>query len=132
MNRMKSVWVLALMVICSLLAYLQYGLQPSAADYRFDTAEWKSPTIVDGGDRTTRSYMCDDLLATHDFEGFTKQELFALLGSAESGGDFGFEQWDLVYWLGLERAGDFSLDDEVLGFDFDEAGRVIRYGTSTN
>jgi hypothetical protein len=39
---------------------------------------------------------------------------------------------DIIYILGLERAGAYSLDDEALGFKFDKAGKVVKFRTSVN
>jgi len=38
----------------------------------------------------------------------------------------------MIYGLGLERAGAYSLDDEALGFNFDAADRVTSFGLSVN
>jgi hypothetical protein len=77
--------------------------------------------------------MVYDLLERHDFTGWSRAEVIELLGpgTVPRAGS-GFEQWDMIYFLGLERAGSYSLDDEALGFKFDKAGRVVKFGTSVN
>ena len=81
--------------------------------------------------RTVRSQMIDDLLRRYKFTGWTRQQLIALLGPPTTKAS-GFDQWDIVYVLGLERSGSLSLDDEALGFKFDSADRVSNYGLSVN
>ncbi len=74
--------------------------------------------------------MVDDLLSRYDFHGWSKNDVVTLLGKPDTWS--GFEQWDVVYVLGLERSGAFSLDDEALGFKLDANGHVVSYGTSVN
>ena len=78
--------------------------------------------------------MIQDLLRQHKFEGWTRQQVVALLGEPTRGepAKMGFSQWDAVYILGLERAGAWSFDDEALGFKFDTTDRVTSYGLSVN
>ena len=101
----------------------------------FDASAWKraDPLTVGASDnyRTARSHMIEDLLARHDFRGWPRQQVVDLLGEPTRKW-FGFEQWDVIYVLGLERNGAFSLDDEALGFNFDDAERVVDYGLSVN
>jgi hypothetical protein len=47
------------------------------------------------------------------------------------GKECGFPQFDRIYILGTKRAGSFSLDDEALGFEFDD-GKVVAFGVSVN
>jgi outer membrane protein assembly factor BamE (lipoprotein component of BamABCDE complex) len=75
--------------------------------------------------------MIEDLLRRHRFDGWTRQQVVELLGQP-TGKWSGFEQWDMIYVLGLERGGAFSLDDEALGFKFDTRDRVMKYGLSVN
>ena len=78
--------------------------------------------------------MIEDLLRKYDFHGWTRQQVEQLLGAPESRSakECGFPQFDTIYVLGLERGGAFSLDDEALGFTFDEDGRVATFGVSVN
>jgi len=99
----------------------------------FEASAWKRGTAVEKY-RTVRSQMIDDLLRQRKFEGWTRQEVVALLGEPTPGepAKKGFPQWDTVYILGLERQGGYSLDDEALGFKFDTTDRVTSYGLSVN
>ena len=70
--------------------------------------------------------MLDDLLARHDFTGWSRSKLESLLGTAD---DFGIEswsktpdKWDLGY-----RAGTDWIDYRVLVFDLDAEGNVVSY-----
>ncbi|MEX2141451.1 MAG: hypothetical protein WD894_19450 [Pirellulales bacterium] len=75
--------------------------------------------------------MVDDLLNKYDFTGWSRTQVVGLLGSPSPPWS-GFEQWDMYYVLGLERAGAYSLDDEALGFKLNKAGLVIEFGISVN
>jgi len=101
----------------------------------FDPVAWKQAdlktTTQRDGYRTVRSRMIKDLLRHHRFDGWTRQQVVELLGEP-TGKWSGFEQWDMIYVLGLERGGAFSLDEEALGFKFDARDRVIKYGQSVN
>ncbi len=78
--------------------------------------------------------MIGDLLARHRFEGQTRRQVIDFLGDPDLSdpADSGFAGWDIVYILGLEDSGAFSLDDEALGFKFDADGKVIKYAVTTN
>ena len=99
----------------------------------FESTAWQRADSVDHY-RTVRSQMIQDLLRRYKFEGWTRQQVLALLGEPTHGepAKMGFGQWDAVYILGLERAGAWSLDDEALGFKFDPSGKVVSYGLSVN
>ncbi|MFN0199345.1 MAG: hypothetical protein ACKVT0_21555 [Planctomycetaceae bacterium] len=99
----------------------------------FESSAWQRAEPIERY-RTVRSQMIEDLLRQYDFEGWTREQVETLLGKPASGdpAKMGFEEWDAVYILGHERNGDFSLDDEALGFKFDSTGRVARYGLSIN
>jgi hypothetical protein len=96
----------------------------------FDAAAWKAvdaqhaPQVQ--GFRTVRSNMIDDLLKRYNFKSWTRQQVIDLLGPSDERGD-AFSQWDMVYVLGLQRAGALSLDSEALGFQFDDQDRVKEY-----
>ena len=97
----------------------------------FDSVAWKSANPNQRqSPRTARSAMICDLLHRYDFHGWRHDQLFQLLGEPNKWS--GFEQWDVVYVLGLERMGTLSLDDEALGFKFDTDNRVLRYALSVN
>jgi hypothetical protein len=75
--------------------------------------------------------MIDDLLRNTNFQGWTQQQVEGLLGKPDPWSS-SFSQFDIIYILGMERAGAFSLDDEALGFKFDANGRVVKFGCSVN
>jgi hypothetical protein len=102
----------------------------------FDPAAWSqadpaTPAGRGSNRRTVRSFMVDDLLRRYDFHGWSREQVIDLLGPPTESWS-GFEQWDVIYVLGLERLGNWSLDDEALGFKFDETDRVEKYGLSVN
>jgi len=99
----------------------------------FDSAAWRRADPIENH-RTVRSRMIEDLLRRYKFDGWTRQQLVALLGEPTRGepAKMGFPQWDAVYVLGMERQGAWSLDDEALGFKFDSTERVGSYGLSVN
>ncbi len=68
--------------------------------------------------------MADRLVAQRTLRGKTRVEVVALLG--EPPPTEYFRNWDLVYWLGPERAL-FSIDCEWLVFRLDQTGRVADY-----
>jgi hypothetical protein len=92
----------------------------------FDASLWRTPTKVEHG-RTTRSEMVNDLLATHDFAGWTRPQVEALLGPGDKlpPGD---DRWDLVYSLGADRSF-LPIDNEWLGFKFAQDGTATEYRT---
>ena len=101
----------------------------------FEASAWKSadpnhPSKQDDN-RTARSHMIKDLLRRYRFAGWKRQHVVELLGEPTEKWA-GFEQWDMIYVLGAERAGAWSLDDEALGFKFDASGKVVKYGLSVN
>lgn len=75
--------------------------------------------------------MIKDLLRRYKFTGWTRQQVVELLGRPTEKWS-GFQQWDMIYVLGMERAGSLSLDDEALAFKFDANARVVKYGLSAN
>src|SRR5262249_1158596 len=95
------------------------------------TDPWHAPQQATPAEsyRTVRSKMIDDLLRRNDFKGWTRDQIVDLLGKPDNPGD-SFDQWDMVYVLGLERAGALSADWEALGFKFDPNGKVSDYHTS--
>lgn len=103
----------------------------------FDATAWKQAAPLGSAGvnrwRTVRSSMIEDVLRRYDFDGWTRQEVIDVLGEPAPGvKGTGFEQWDMIYVLGLERGGAFALDDEALGFRLDTADRVTKYGLSVN
>jgi hypothetical protein len=77
--------------------------------------------------------MIDDLLRRYNFVGWARTDLVALLGKPDAvPGNVGFASWDMAYYLGMERGGAFSLDDEFLLFRIDSHGNVREYRVGVN
>jgi hypothetical protein len=125
-----SVAVVAL-IVAAAAALHRLAVKGKGPRRPFEASLWEKAAPNSPCCRTVRSEMVDDLLAQYDFRGWSRAEIIGLLGSP-SPTWAGFEQWDLYYVLGLERAGPYSLDDEALGFKFDAAGHVVKFGTSVN
>jgi hypothetical protein len=73
--------------------------------------------------------MVDDLIASHQLKGRTRAEIVALLDEPRR--TVYFQDYDLVYWLGPERAW-ISIDSEWLVFRLDPTGRVAEYRLVTD
>jgi hypothetical protein len=106
---------------------------PDVSPIPFDPAAWQRADPI-GKYRTVRSQMIGDLLQSRRLDGLSRAEVEALLGPplanpASAGID---AYWHVVYMLGLERAGAWSLDDEFLVIRFDLNGRVTEYRTVVN
>ncbi len=109
--------LLALLLAEPLAGY--YGLDFSPTP--FDSDIWRgSPS--DHTHHSIRLRMVDDLLARHSPVGRTRANVVALLG--EPDGTTYFSDFDMVYHLGLERGGAFSIDSEWLVLRLDDAGVV--------
>ncbi len=133
-------WLCLIAVVAAALAML-YRASSWLGDPRyevpqipFDSIAWKQVTdpwkaTQAEGYRTVRSKMIEDLLKRYKFDGWTREQVVDLLGQPNEPGD-GFDQWDMIYVLGLERGGAFSLDWEALGFKFDTQGKVTNYHIS--
>jgi hypothetical protein len=134
---MRAVFVLVTIIavlIGGAAALRRAAINEKGPHRPFVASEWKeAPDPTRAGERGIRSEMVFDLLERYDFTGWSRAQVVALLGlgTAPRRGS-GFEQWDRIYFLGLERSGAFSLDDEVLGFEFNNSGRVVDFGTSVN
>jgi outer membrane protein assembly factor BamE (lipoprotein component of BamABCDE complex) len=97
----------------------------------FDKEAWKESKAIEK-QRTVRSQMIDDLLQKYQFKSMTKEEIIDLLGKPIIPQDrYTKEEWDMLYLLGLERYGAWSLDDEFLAFKFDEDGKVSHFRATT-
>jgi hypothetical protein len=118
-----------------LLTFALWAISPEVKQVSFDSAAWQRADPIERS-RTVRSQMIVDLLRTHNFQGWPRERVVQLLGTpdwtAGEAARAGFRQFDMVYRLGLERGGSFSLDTEALGFNFDANGRVVKYGCSVN
>lgn len=124
--------ILALMlnaVLCSGMSRWLIG----PAQIPFEGAAWRQDS-PSPGQRSVRSRMVDDLVQRHDFRGWTRAQLVELLGAPappECFAEIGNE-WDVIYLLGLERGGPFSLDNEFLVFRLDENKRIIEFRTTVD
>jgi len=121
----------ALTVVSRFSSFFQHDPRYNVPQIPFDAAAWKQVTgpqnaTQSEGYRTIRSKMIEDLLKRYKFDGWTREQVVDLLGQPNDPGD-SFDQWDIVYVLGLQRGGAFSLDWEALGFKFDSQGRVTSY-----
>lgn len=125
-----SVTVIAL-VVAAVVSIRRFVANEKGPRRPFVASLWKQAAPTHPCQRTIRSEMVDDLLNKYDFMGWTRTQVAGLLGSPSPPWS-GFEQWDMYYVLGLERAGSYALDDEALGFNFDSADRVVKFGTSVN
>src|SRR5262245_44112617 len=92
-----------------------------AAPIRFDSDGWKHPATYTNR-CTTRSSMVEDLLSQKKLYGLTSSELLELLGPPDKGAAMEFPEADEVYFVGMERAGAFSLDYEYLLLKYDANG----------
>jgi hypothetical protein len=122
-----------LLVIAAVGGFVGFGkwaFKPEVEQRSFEAVAWKRADPIEHH-RTVRSQMVDDLLRRHNFQGWTRGEVTQLLGNPDTVWS-SFNQWDIIYVLGIERAGAYSLDDEALGFKFDANDLVIAYGLSVN
>ena len=112
----------AVSVYALLLSQVLLGPVVSARMHRraFDPEGWMR------NDRTdamwpTRLAMVDNLLATQQLVGLTRDSVVRLLGPRDS--TEYFREWDFVYWLGPER-GLIRMDSEWLVLRLGDDGRV--------
>lgn len=73
--------------------------------------------------------MVNDLPETHSFSGRSREEVEHLLGPADDLPEQA-QGWNfaLVYYLGADRSF-LPIDNEWLGFEVDEEGRVVHVQT---
>ena len=102
-----------------------------AKDRPFDSAVWKASLeawkadfekngqVPPIGADPIRRHMVDDLLKRHPLVGMSRADVESLLGIPPRPGYF--EEYDLVYWLGMEVLG---LDYQWLVIRFGADGRV--------
>jgi hypothetical protein len=128
-NRSLAVMALIAMSLVGFVAYrfATFRMFPDPPEAKpFDASVWKAPSSSDF-DSDVRAAMLDDLLARHDFTGWSRSRLETLLGPAD---DTGLESrsvgapanWDLGY-----RAGTDWIDFRVLVFDLDSNEKVASY-----
>lgn len=98
-------------------AVAAYALWPVGRT--FDQAVW-----LDEQQEVARLEMADRILARRALDGMTRAEVVAKLGEPPKTGYF--PDWNLVYWLGMER-GFMRIDSEWLVVRCDANGRVSDY-----
>lgn len=124
----SSLKVVCILVVLGLVFLIGARWLPTVNCNRpFNAIEWKAVRQQD----TVRRNMASDLLEKHNFYGWTRSDILELLGPPDNNWS-GFKQWDMVYVLGIERSGPFSLDDEALVFRLDEKNEVIQYCITVN
>ncbi|MEX0724926.1 MAG: hypothetical protein WD065_01570 [Planctomycetaceae bacterium] len=133
MKTPQTIFLVIVLVTTLALGGWFFRGQISNSQIAFDGTAWQRADAIDRY-RTVRSQMIDDLLRHFNFEGWRRQQVVELPGEPTPGepANMGFGQWDIVYIMGLERAGAYSLDQEALGFRFDGDDRVVSYGVSVN
>ena len=94
----------------------------------FSATRWAA-AAAPGKNLSDRGCMVDNLLKKHDFSGWTRDSVIALLGQPPKT-DY-FTDYDLVYWLGPERSV-IRMDSEWLVFRLDSAERVREYRLVTD
>jgi len=112
-------------VVTSYVATLSFLLAlPIVDDYShrrvFDSELWKASLAEESQD-PIKLQMVDDLLRKHPLVGLSRSQVLDLLGEPLRTDKF--SDWDLVYWLGPERAL-FSIDSEWLVIRFDSSQKV--------
>lgn len=122
-KRSRRWWIVgAVLLLCAAL-FAVYLMSIQSARYgperRFDAAVWKSQT----DDKPVRLGMVRDLMKTHQLVGMSQTQLVQLLGPPLAG-DHKFAQHGMVYWLGPEEGGYFSIDSEWLLIDLGYDGRA--------
>ncbi len=108
----------------------QYDVSP----IQFEPTLWKQATSI-GNFRTVRNQMVEDLILSKRLDGLPRVEVEQLLGpplADHAAAGIDAKRWHLAYFLGLERGGAFSLDDEFLVIRLDDEGRAIEYRTVVN
>ncbi|MEZ6031348.1 MAG: hypothetical protein R3C46_16600 [Hyphomonadaceae bacterium] len=93
----------------------------------FDRERWDAE--VNDTDDETRHRMADGLINSNALLGKRRADIVALLGEPPATNYF--REFDLVYWLGLER-GWIRLDSEWLVMRLDANGRVTEAGIVTD
>jgi len=89
----------------------------------FDKARWTDRELI-GQEPYVRLQMIDSLLAERPLQGRSRAQVVELLGEPDKT-DY-FADYDLVYWLGIER-GFIGIDSEWLGIKLNEQDKVVDY-----
>ncbi len=109
---------------------------PDVTAMAFEPVAWQRADPIEKH-RTVRSQMIDDLMRRKLLDGLSRAEVEQLLGPSlpdirQHLGVDPSHPWDTAYYLGIERAGSFSLDDEFLVIRFDDKNHVAEYRTTVN
>jgi hypothetical protein len=126
-------------LIASLLISFMWCLgvfdAPEVIALPFDSTAWQRADPIEKH-RTIRSQMIVDLLRRKLLDGLTRPEVERLLGppltDMQKLGVDPSSRWHVAYYLGTERAGAYSLDDEFLVIRFDHKAHVAEYRTVVN
>ena len=112
----------------SLVIALVACAEPESAKATFDAAAWRDGASASMSTDAPRLRMADRLLASGALVGKTRAEVVSMLGQPAETSKF--EGYDLVYWLGAERAF-ISVDSAwlVIGFDRSGEARQVRIVT---
>lgn len=115
---------LVLLAANAVINYRAMGLEYDSIP--FNEAEWKAPASSKPSDMT-RLAMLDDLLARHNFKGWTTAQVESLLGPPDDvdvDNDWleAPDDWDMLYNTGMVMG-----DLYWLVFDLDEQDKVISY-----
>jgi hypothetical protein len=94
----------------------------------FESAAWKAST-PDFSWESTRLRMVDDFLAKYPPVGLSRSEVTELLGEPDETNYF--SEYDLVYFLGMERSY-MAIDSEWLVMKLNAEGRVVTAETATD
>lgn len=120
--KQKSWLVIAMSIVAVLtLVYILLVYQYWLPDREFDPVVWRDEIQIQKGVRLS---MADQLIKQGTLRGMTRAKVVSLLGEPPATGYF--KDWDLVYWLGYERAF-ISIDSEWLVVRLDANGRVADY-----
>ncbi len=115
----------ALLLIASAfgVGLLFYSFTVGIESIPFDKAQWTNRERIAQAPYI-RLQMIHALLTQHPLTGMSREQVSDLLGEPEST-DY-FSDYDLVYWLGLER-GFIRIDSEWLVIKLDDEQRVSTY-----
>jgi len=111
----------------SMFIWQEINAEPDVLPIPFESEAWKRGDDI-GNFRTVRSQMIGDLLQRHDFHGWSKEQIVDLLGNPDEGENHEmYPLWDMAYFLGVERGGWASLDNEYVVFRLNGQQKVIDY-----
>lgn len=125
--------IVALMAVFAFVVNFPIGIifgpeEKAPPQIPFDEATWKNAKYdyQKHIESDIRGQMTDDLFKRYKFDGWTREQVIALLGESDSLGELEGE-WDLIYGLG-RIPGAFAIDLQNYGFKLDRQGRVREHG----